>query len=152
MKQSPVKQSPVKRLRHRQEPLLCLSLYQSLSYTSRILATLYPPSAAVNCPVRGKKVAFACHLNSYLTGDPFLKHLLPLDPEGNDFFSKFEDGVLLCRLVCLAIPGSVGTCKAYRALSFPCLFVAIVAIWGEILNVGLSIGLLSAINNMLLIM
>ncbi|CAN0546130.1 unnamed protein product, partial [Laminaria digitata] len=54
------------------------------------------------------QVAFACHLNRYLLGDPFLKHLLPLDSGGGDFFNKFHDGLLMCRLVCLAIPGSVG--------------------------------------------
>lgn len=47
-------------------------------------------------------------MNAHLLGDRFLQHLLPLDPEGADFFSKFHDGVLMCRLVCLAIPGSIG--------------------------------------------
>ena len=57
------------------------------------------------------QVAFARHLNRYLLGDPFLAHLLPLDSGGGDFLSKFHDGVLMCRLVCLAIPGSVGKAK-----------------------------------------
>lgn len=51
---------------------------------------------------------FASHLNAHLVGDPFLKHIVPLDPGGADFFDSFRDGVLMCRIVCLAIPGSIG--------------------------------------------
>eukprot|EP00903_Cladosiphon_okamuranus_P019699 g18102.t1 len=54
-----------------------------------------------------EKAVFASHLNAHLTGDPFLKHILPLDPGGADFFDSFKDGVLMCRIVCLAIPGSI---------------------------------------------
>lgn len=55
------------------------------------------------------QAVFACHLNAHLMGDPFLKHIVPLDPRGADFFDSFKDGVLMCRIVCLAIPGSIGT-------------------------------------------
>lgn len=37
-----------------------------------------------------------------------MAHLMPLDSGGTDFFDSFKDGVLMCRLVCLAIPGSIG--------------------------------------------
>ncbi|CAN0493770.1 unnamed protein product, partial [Ectocarpus sp. 8 AP-2014] len=54
------------------------------------------------------QAVFACHLNAHLVGDPFLTHLMPLDPGGADLFDSFKDGVLMCRIVCLAIPGSIG--------------------------------------------
>ncbi|CAM9109953.1 unnamed protein product [Ectocarpus sp. 4 AP-2014] len=54
-----------------------------------------------------EKAVFACHLNAHLVGDPFLTHLMPLDPGGADLFDSFKDGVLMCRIVCLAIPGSI---------------------------------------------
>ena len=58
--------------------------------------------------MRYMQAVFASHLNAHLMGDPFLKHILPLDPGGADFFDSFKDGVLMCRIVCLAIPGSIG--------------------------------------------
>ncbi|CAM9608766.1 unnamed protein product [Ectocarpus fasciculatus] len=54
-----------------------------------------------------EKAVFACHLNAHLVGDSFLTHLMPLDPGGADLFDSFKDGVLMCRIVCLAIPGSI---------------------------------------------
>ncbi|CAM9780078.1 unnamed protein product, partial [Sphacelaria rigidula] len=50
----------------------------------------------------------ASYLNTHLAGDAFLNHLLPLDPKGADVLDRFQDGILLCRLVCLAIPGAIG--------------------------------------------
>ncbi|CAM9256587.1 unnamed protein product, partial [Hapterophycus canaliculatus] len=58
-----------------------------------------------------EKAVFASHLNAHLVGDPFVTHLMPLDPGGTDFFESFKDGVLMCRLVCLAIPGSIADAK-----------------------------------------
>lgn len=55
---------------------------------------------------------FASYLNVHLREDEILQHLLPLDPKGTDFVDKFHDGVLMCRLVCLAFPGSVGDRRA----------------------------------------
>ena len=62
-------------------------------------------------------MAFARHLNHNLLGDPYLKHLLPLDSEGTDLFPKFRDGVLLCRLVSMAIPGSIGEAQSIKLVS-----------------------------------
>ncbi|CAM9488797.1 unnamed protein product [Scytosiphon promiscuus] len=58
-----------------------------------------------------EKAVFASHLNAHLVGDPFVTHLMPLDPGGTNFFDSFKDGVLMCRLVCLAIPGSIADAK-----------------------------------------
>ncbi|CAM9713221.1 unnamed protein product, partial [Discosporangium mesarthrocarpum] len=58
-----------------------------------------------------EKATYARHINSYLKGDPFLGHLLPLDADGNDLFEKCVDGILLCRMVCLAAPEAIADAK-----------------------------------------
>ncbi|KAM1116730.1 hypothetical protein TB2_007096 [Malus domestica] len=47
------------------------------------------------------------HINSYLGDDPFLKQFLPLDPVTNDLFHLAKDGVLLCKLINVAVPGTI---------------------------------------------
>lgn len=54
------------------------------------------------------KAGLASYLNANLGGDVFVEHLLPVGAQGADVFDKFEDGVLMCRLVCLAFPHSIG--------------------------------------------
>ncbi|CAN0104451.1 unnamed protein product, partial [Sphacelaria rigidula] len=56
----------------------------------------------------------ASYLNTHLEGGTFLGRLLPLDPNGADVLDRFHDGILLCRLVCLAFPDSIGDSNAYR--------------------------------------
>ncbi|KAG6520675.1 hypothetical protein ZIOFF_017735 [Zingiber officinale] len=47
------------------------------------------------------------HINGYLGDDPFLKNYLPLDPATNDLFDLAKDGVLLCKLINAAVPGTI---------------------------------------------
>ncbi|KAF6154217.1 hypothetical protein GIB67_001113, partial [Kingdonia uniflora] len=54
-----------------------------------------------------EKVSYVEHINSYLREDPFLKKYLPLDPLGNDLFNVVKDGVLLCKLINVAMPGTI---------------------------------------------
>ncbi|KAK9088036.1 hypothetical protein Syun_030430 [Stephania yunnanensis] len=54
-----------------------------------------------------EKSAYAAHINSYLGGDEFLKKYLPLDPSTNDLFEVVKDGVLLCKLINVAVPGTI---------------------------------------------
>lgn len=51
--------------------------------------------------------AFTTHINTYLGADPYLSSngYVPVDP--NNLFLKLADGVLLCRLVNLATPGTI---------------------------------------------
>lgn len=66
--------------------------------------------------------AIAAHLNSHLEGDKFVEHFLPLDPKGASFSDNFRDGIFMCRLVCLAIPGTIiGDQSAYRGVLPRCL-------------------------------
>ncbi|KAJ9153853.1 hypothetical protein P3X46_027250 [Hevea brasiliensis] len=54
-----------------------------------------------------EKASYVVHINSYLGDDPFLKHFLPLDPASNDLFNLVRDGVLLCKLINVAVPGTI---------------------------------------------
>ncbi|XP_021906098.1 fimbrin-1-like isoform X1 [Carica papaya] len=54
-----------------------------------------------------EKSAYVAHINSYLGDDPFLKQFLPLDPASNDLFNLAKDGVLLCKLINVAVPGTI---------------------------------------------
>ena len=42
------------------------------------------------------------HINSILSGDPDLKGILPINPDGDEFFHKLDDGILLCKMVNMA--------------------------------------------------
>ncbi|KAF3453371.1 hypothetical protein FNV43_RR03811 [Rhamnella rubrinervis] len=54
-----------------------------------------------------EKASYVAHINSYLVDDPFLKQYLPLDPATNDLFELAKDGVLLCKLINVAVPGTI---------------------------------------------
>uniref|UniRef100_A0A1D1YW34 Fimbrin-like protein 2 n=1 Tax=Anthurium amnicola TaxID=1678845 RepID=A0A1D1YW34_9ARAE len=54
-----------------------------------------------------EKAAYVAHINSYLGEDPFLKKYLPLEPTTNDLFNIAKDGVLLCKLINVAVPGTI---------------------------------------------
>ncbi|XP_068641451.1 fimbrin-5-like [Aristolochia californica] len=54
-----------------------------------------------------EKASYVAHINSYLGDDPFLKKYLPLDQAKNDLFELAKDGVLLCKLINVAVPGTI---------------------------------------------
>ncbi|XP_021287497.1 fimbrin-1-like [Herrania umbratica] len=54
-----------------------------------------------------EKASYVTHINIYLGDDPFLKQFLPLDPATNDLFNLAKDGVLLCKLINVAVPGTI---------------------------------------------
>ncbi|KGN56064.1 fimbrin-1 [Cucumis sativus] len=54
-----------------------------------------------------EKSLYVAHINSYLRDDPFLKNYLPMDPYSNDLFNLAKDGVLLCKLINVAVPGTI---------------------------------------------
>jgi hypothetical protein len=51
--------------------------------------------------------AFSVFLNTLLGDEKGLAHLLPLNPQSNDIFTKHEDGLILLKLLNRAIPGCV---------------------------------------------
>ncbi|VVB01433.1 unnamed protein product [Arabis nemorensis] len=54
-----------------------------------------------------EKTSYVSHINSYLRDDPFLKNYLPMDPATNALFDLVKDGVLLCKLINVAVPGTI---------------------------------------------
>ncbi|KAH8489612.1 hypothetical protein H0E87_025009 [Populus deltoides] len=54
-----------------------------------------------------EKASYVSHINSYLAEDRFLKKYLPLDAATNDLFDLVKDGVLLCKLINVAVPGTI---------------------------------------------
>ncbi|KAK9060402.1 hypothetical protein SSX86_021106 [Deinandra increscens subsp. villosa] len=54
-----------------------------------------------------EKASYVSHINNYLGEDKFLKDFLPLDPAGNALFDLAKDGVLLCKLINVAVPGTI---------------------------------------------
>ena len=53
-----------------------------------------------------EKAAFTEHINYCLAGEPALPYL-PLNPNSLDLFSAVRDGILLCKLINKAVPGTV---------------------------------------------
>ncbi|KAL2935760.1 Fimbrin-2 [Bienertia sinuspersici] len=54
-----------------------------------------------------EKSSYVSHINSYLGEDKFLEQFLPIDPSTNDLFEIVKDGVLLCKLINVAVPGTI---------------------------------------------
>ncbi|KAK4278386.1 hypothetical protein QN277_016239 [Acacia crassicarpa] len=54
-----------------------------------------------------EKASYVAHINSYLGDDPFLSQYLPLDPATDDLIDLAKDGVLLCKLINVAVPGTI---------------------------------------------
>ncbi|CAN4109942.1 unnamed protein product [Withania somnifera] len=54
-----------------------------------------------------EKASYVAHINSFLREDKFLNDYLPIDPSGNALFDLAKDGVLMCKLINVAVPGTI---------------------------------------------
>lgn len=54
-----------------------------------------------------ERASYVAHINSFLRDDPFLKDFLPIDPSTNQLFDLSKDGVLLCKLINIAVPNTI---------------------------------------------
>ncbi|CAB3409137.1 unnamed protein product [Caenorhabditis bovis] len=54
-----------------------------------------------------EEVAFSNWINSNLSDDADLKRLLPVNPQGGELYTKVEDGLIICKLINLAVPGTI---------------------------------------------
>lgn len=54
-----------------------------------------------------EQISFSEWINSNLTHDQDLKHLLPIDPEGKALYEKIKDGTLLCKLINHSCPDTI---------------------------------------------
>ncbi|GAB4841511.1 Fimbrin-2 [Ancistrocladus abbreviatus] len=56
---------------------------------------------------QSEKASYVAHINNYLGEDKFLKEYLPIDPSTNGLFEIVKDGILLCKLINVAVPGTI---------------------------------------------
>ncbi|KAK8963236.1 Fimbrin-like protein 2 [Platanthera guangdongensis] len=54
-----------------------------------------------------EKASYVAHINACLTEDNILKDYLPLDPTSDALFNLAKGGVLLCKLINVAVPGTI---------------------------------------------
>ncbi|XP_074298705.1 fimbrin-5-like [Silene latifolia] len=54
-----------------------------------------------------EKASFVAHINNHLAEDAFLNKYLPIDPKTNQLFDLAKGGVLLCKLINVAVPGTI---------------------------------------------
>ncbi|KAJ7547565.1 hypothetical protein O6H91_08G092300 [Diphasiastrum complanatum] len=54
-----------------------------------------------------EKKAYVDHINSYLEDDAVLSKVLPIDPSTNQVFELVKDGILLSKLINVAVPGTI---------------------------------------------
>ncbi|KYQ55364.1 Plastin-2 [Trachymyrmex zeteki] len=54
-----------------------------------------------------EQLAFSDWINTNLSHDPDLKHLLPIDPEGKALYDKVKDGILLCKIINHSCPDTI---------------------------------------------
>ncbi|KAI7983224.1 Fimbrin-2 [Camellia lanceoleosa] len=66
-----------------------------------------PTSTLLHTISESEKASYVAHINNYLVEDEFLKKYLPIDPLTNDLFEIAKDGVLLCKLINVAVPGTI---------------------------------------------
>lgn len=56
---------------------------------------------------REEQAAFSNWINFKLKDDPDLKHLLPLDENGDDLYEAIKDGILLCKIINFSCPDTI---------------------------------------------
>ncbi|KAG9149392.1 hypothetical protein Leryth_003347, partial [Lithospermum erythrorhizon] len=66
-----------------------------------------PTSTLLHTISESEKASYVAHINNYLAEDKFLKEYLPIDPLTNDLFEIAKDGVLICKLINVAVPGTI---------------------------------------------
>ncbi|KAA3459202.1 fimbrin-5-like isoform X1 [Gossypium australe] len=74
------------------------------SRSSFLKATTTTFHHAIN---ESEKASYVAHINNYLAEDKFLKDFFPIDPATDALFDLAKDGVLLCKLINVAVPGTI---------------------------------------------
>ncbi|EPS58273.1 hypothetical protein M569_16542, partial [Genlisea aurea] len=66
-----------------------------------------PTSTLIHTISESEKSSYVSHINNYLAGDEFLSKYLPIDPSTDDLFEIAKDGILICKLINVAVPGTI---------------------------------------------
>ncbi|KAF7831628.1 fimbrin-5 [Senna tora] len=72
--------------------------------SSFLKATTTTVHHAIN---ESEKSSYVSHINNYLKDDKFMQQFLPIDPSTDALFDLVKDGVLLCKLINIAVPGTI---------------------------------------------
>lgn len=64
-------------------------------------------STAVHTFNESEVRAYVAHINSFLANDRHLGKALPIDPHTDQLFELVKKGVLLCKLINVAVPGTI---------------------------------------------
>ncbi|KAL8226438.1 hypothetical protein R6Q57_016270 [Mikania cordata] len=74
---------------------------------SKNASSLIKASTTLHTVHHSEKEVYVAHINSHLRDDPFMKQFLPIDPSTNQLFDLVKDGVLLCKLINVAVPNTI---------------------------------------------
>jgi hypothetical protein len=83
-------------------PIRTLSLKKTSSFhlsTESEAVHVFGRSGSDHASERAEAAAFSTYINNKLRNDPLLSHILPLNPESVDIFTKNKDGLMLVRLI-----------------------------------------------------
>ena len=85
-----------------------------------------------------EQAAYADWINNNLAGDKDVEHKLKLDETGSDLYEKLDDGVILCKIVNLAVPGTIKTKKINKGKN--------ISIWKQHENLNLALNAMKSIG------
>eukprot|EP00741_Cyanophora_paradoxa_P005410 tig00000881_g5246.t1 len=84
-----------------------LGIQKVYSTTRSTVQKVASESGAQHSFADEEKEAFADHVNASFRNDPDLRQHLPLDPKSMDLFKKLQDGILICKMINKAAPGTI---------------------------------------------
>ncbi|KAJ0548015.1 putative actinin-type actin-binding domain, calponin domain, EF-hand domain pair, fimbrin/Plastin [Helianthus annuus] len=74
---------------------------------SKNVSSFLKASSTLHTVQESEKEVYVAHINSYLKDDPFMKQFLPIDASTNALYELVKDGVLLCKLINVAVPNTI---------------------------------------------
>ena len=94
-----------------------ISLFSGAGISESVKKDLFSKAGKINQVMRGEvsyhtysddeTAVFANIINQTLQNDPELGSLIPINPSNNEIFRKCGNGVLLCKLINAATPGTI---------------------------------------------
>lgn len=94
-----------------------VNIFKGVGVSESVKKDLMSKAGKINQVMKGEvgyhsysddeKAVFANIISHSLKDDPDLAHLLPINPSNNELFSKCGSGVLLCKLINAATPGTI---------------------------------------------
>lgn len=80
---------------------------QKLMHNATKITNVFQGMTGYHSYSADEKEAFVNVINHNLRNDTDLAHIIPINPENSDLFAACESGVLLCKLINAAVPGTI---------------------------------------------